>query len=99
VFLAGASGAIGRRLVPQLVKAGFAVIGSTRKPSRAREIEQLGATAIMVDVLEYPALASALQAARPAVVMHQLTDLPKTLSGPLSEEAIRSNARLRAFRL
>jgi nucleoside-diphosphate-sugar epimerase len=95
VFLAGANGAIGRRLVPQLVKAGFVVFGTTRKPDSAREIEQLGARPVVVDVFDYPALASALRAAQPHTVMHQLTDLPKARTGALSEEAVRSNARLR----
>ena len=95
VFLAGASGAIGRRLVPQLVKAGFMVFGTTRKPHNASEIEQLGATAVVVDVFNYPALAAALKAAHPGTVLHQLTDLPKARTGVLSEEALRSNARLR----
>jgi len=95
VFLAGASGAIGRRLVPQLVNAGFVVFGTTRKLQSARAIEQLGASPVVVDVFDYPALASALDAAQPATVMHQLTDLPQTLTGALSEQALRSNARLR----
>jgi nucleoside-diphosphate-sugar epimerase len=95
VFLAGASGAIGRRLVPQLVNAGFVVFGTTRKLQNAREIEELGASPVVVDVFDYPALASALKAAQPGTVMHQLTDLPQTLTGALSEQALRSNARLR----
>jgi nucleoside-diphosphate-sugar epimerase len=95
VFLAGASGAIGRRLVPQLVNAGFIVFGSTRRPQIAREIEQLGANPVVLDVFDYPSLASALKQAQPHTVMHQLTDLPKTLTGGLSAEAVRSNARLR----
>ena len=82
-------------LVPQLVNAGFVVFGTTRKLQSAREIEQLGASPVVVEVFDYPALASALEAALPGTVMHQLTDLPQTLTGALSEQTLRSNARLR----
>jgi nucleoside-diphosphate-sugar epimerase len=96
IFLAGASGAIGKRLVPQLVEAGYVVFGTTRSAERAREVEKLGATPIVVDVFNQPALAQALREVRPSVVMNQLTDLPKKLAGPLSEKLLQANARLRA---
>jgi nucleoside-diphosphate-sugar epimerase len=95
VFLAGASGAIGKRLVPQLIEAGHKVFGSTRSSAKAAQLEELGAIPVVVDVFDRSKLVSALRAARPSVVMNQLTDLPKTWSGSLSEETLKANARLR----
>ncbi len=95
VFLAGAGGAIGRRLVPQLIEAGYRVHGTTRSAERAREIAALGAAPVIVDVLDRPAVTQALKDAAPAIVVHQLTDLPQVSGGPLSEDMLRSNARLR----
>lgn len=95
VFLAGASGAIGKSLVPQLVDAGHIVFGTTRSADRARELKKLGATPVVVDVFDPSKLSQALREARPSVVMHQVTDLPKTLAGSLSEKVLRANSRLR----
>jgi nucleoside-diphosphate-sugar epimerase len=95
VFLAGASGAIGKTLVPQLVDAGHIVFGTTRSPERARELKNLGATPVVVDVFDRSTLAQSLRVAQPSIVMHQLTDLPKTLAGPLSEKVLQANSRLR----
>ena len=95
VFLAGASGVIGRRLVPLLIEAGHRVFGTTRSTKKAVELEELGATPIVVDIFDGVELAYALRKAHPSVVMHQLTDLPKTPGGPLSESILRANARLR----
>jgi nucleoside-diphosphate-sugar epimerase len=95
VFLAGASGAIGKRLVPQLIAAGYAVVGTTRSSTKALELKQLGATSVVLDVFNYADLARAVSEARPEVVMHQLTDLPKTLAGTPSEEILKANSRLR----
>ena len=95
IFLAGASGAIGRRLVPQLIEAGHRVFGTTRFADKAAQLEGLGATPVVVDVFDFAELARAVSAAQPSVVMNQLTDLPKSLAGPLSEKALQDNARLR----
>ncbi|HEX3836367.1 MAG TPA: NAD(P)-dependent oxidoreductase [Steroidobacteraceae bacterium] len=95
VFLAGASGAIGKSLVPQLVDAGYTVFGTTRFAERARDLEDLGAKPIVVDVFNHSALRQALLEIRPAIVVNQLTDLPKMRAGPLSEQVLKSNARLR----
>jgi nucleoside-diphosphate-sugar epimerase len=95
VFLAGAGGAIGARLVPQLIDAGYTVFGTTRSLEKARRLEVLGATPVVLDVFDRSVVFQAVRQARPRVVMHQLTDLPKTLAGPLSEEALEANARLR----
>ncbi len=75
IFLAGASGAVGRRVVPALLGAGHSVVGLTRNPASAGKIEALGATAVLGDVYDAAALAQAVAAARPDVVVHQLTDL------------------------
>lgn len=76
VFVAGASGALGRPLVPQLVAAGHEVTGTTRRPERAEEIRAAGAEAVVCDVFDREALAAAVAAARPEAVVHALTALP-----------------------
>jgi nucleoside-diphosphate-sugar epimerase len=77
VFVAGASGAIGRRLLPLLREAGHDVVGTTRSAAKVDAIEGQGARAAVVDVFDAPALAAAVAQARPDVIVHQLTDLPQ----------------------
>jgi nucleoside-diphosphate-sugar epimerase len=79
VFVAGASGAIGRPLVEQLVAAGHEVTGMTRRPHRAEEITALGATGVVCDVFDTRALTDAVAGAAPEVVVNQLTALPQKL--------------------
>lgn len=95
VFLAGASGAIGRRLVPLLMKAGHRVTGTTRKQERADEVRALGATPVVVDVFDMVALKDAMQMAAPDVVIHQLTDLTLFDDAARRAEALDRNARIR----
>ena len=76
VFLAGATGAIGRPLVKRLVDAGHAVVGTTRSEEKAADLRSRGAEAAVVDALDLDALRAAVLAARPDVVINQLTDLP-----------------------
>jgi nucleoside-diphosphate-sugar epimerase len=76
VFVAGASGAIGRPLVPMLVQAGHEVTGTTRSEQRAEAIRAAGATPAVVDALDADALRQAVEAAAPEVIVHQLTALP-----------------------
>lgn len=95
IFLAGANGAIGRRLVPQLIEAGHKVFGTTRSPEKAAQLKELGATPVVVDVFDHAKLTKAVREARPHIVMNQLTDLPKTFAGPLSAKVLKANARLR----
>jgi len=95
IFLAGAAGAVGRRLVPLLLEAGYEVFGTTRSKEKAEALRSAGAIPVVVDVFDRAALARALRDARPDTLMHQLTDLPKTLSGPPSEEVLKANARVR----
>jgi nucleoside-diphosphate-sugar epimerase len=77
VFVAGASGAIGRPLVPALVAAGHEVTGTTRREERAEEIRAAGARAVVCDVFDLTALEAAVREAEPEVVVNQLTSLPK----------------------
>jgi nucleoside-diphosphate-sugar epimerase len=95
IFIAGATGAIGRPLVGMMRKAGHEVVAATRSAERAAWLRQQGVEAVEVDVFDAPALAAALLAARPEVVMHQLTDLPKNLDPAQMPEAIVRNARIR----
>src|SRR5262245_11728080 len=95
IFLAGATGVIGRRLVPLLRDAGHAVTGITRSPERVVALEALGARAEVVDVYDARALLRAMVAAYPDVVMHQLTALPQTLDPNARPANFEGNARLR----
>jgi nucleoside-diphosphate-sugar epimerase len=75
VFLAGATGVIGRRLVPLLTGAGHQVTGLARTPAAAERVRALGAEAALADVFDAAALGRVVGAAAPDVVIHQLTDL------------------------
>jgi nucleoside-diphosphate-sugar epimerase len=77
VFVAGATGAIGRPLVLRLVAAGHEVTGMTRAPERADAIRAAGAAAVVCDALDARALSAAVAEAAPEVVVHQLTALPR----------------------
>ncbi len=79
VFVAGASGAIGRPLVSKLVTAGHEVTGTTRSEARAEAVRAAGARAAVVDVFDADALGAAMREAAPEVVVHQLTSLPDRL--------------------
>ena len=76
VFVAGASGVIGRPTVRMLVAAGHDVVGMTRREERAEEIREAGAEAVVCDVFDAEAVREAVMAARPEVVVHALTALP-----------------------
>jgi nucleoside-diphosphate-sugar epimerase len=77
VFVAGASGAIGRPLVRQLAAAGHEVTGMTRREDRAEEIRAAGATPVRCDAFSMHDLENALRLAEPEVVVNQLTSLPQ----------------------
>src|SRR6478609_3672761 len=79
VFVAGASGAVGRSLVPQLVAAGHEVTGTTRSAQRAELIQATGARPVMCDALNANALRDAVLEAAPEIIVHELTALPKRL--------------------
>lgn len=95
IFLAGAGGAIGRRLTPLLRSAGHTVFGTTRVADKAGALRALGAEPVVVDVFDAQALARAVEAAAPDVVLHQLTDLAFAPGTPQYEEGLARNARLR----
>ncbi|MPY75555.1 MAG: NAD-dependent epimerase/dehydratase family protein [Alphaproteobacteria bacterium] len=95
VFLAGAAGAIGRRLVPLLLEAGYEVFGVTRSEARAEGLKALGVEPAIVDVFDAAALCRAVAAAHPEIVIHQLTDLPPGLDPARMDDAIVRNARIR----
>jgi nucleoside-diphosphate-sugar epimerase len=96
IFLAGATGAIGRRLTPLLVAAGHHVTGMTRNPASADALEKAGIGTALVDVFDADALKTAVVDAAPEVVMHQLTDLPRVLENENQlAAAYPRNARIR----
>jgi nucleoside-diphosphate-sugar epimerase len=95
IFLAGATGVIGRRLAPLLLKAGHNVTGTTRSADRARELTAHGVEAVVVDVFDAAALRDAVVAARPDVIIHQLTDLPDVLDPTRLRDVLERNSRLR----
>ena len=76
IFLAGASGVLGVRLVPLLVARGHVVAGMTRSPGKVESLRALGAEPVVCDVYDASALREAVVRFRPELVMHQLTDLP-----------------------
>src|ERR1700710_3319982 len=77
VFVAGASGVIGRPLVRRLVAAGHEVTGMARRGERGGELRAAGAEAVVCDVFEAEALERAVVAAAPEAVVHALTALPQ----------------------
>lgn len=75
VFVAGATGAIGRQLVPQLTAAGHHVVATTRTPGKLDLLQDLGAEAILVDGLDATGVGAAVAQAEPDAVIHQMTAL------------------------
>ena len=95
IFLAGAGGAIGRRLTPLLVKQGHQVVGTTRSADKAGAIRAMGAEPVVVDVFDADALKRAVATAKPDAVIHQLTDLAFAPGTPEYAEGLKRNARIR----
>jgi nucleoside-diphosphate-sugar epimerase len=95
IFLAGAGGVIGRRLVPLLRARGYKVIGTTRSPARARALEEQGVEPAVVDAFDAQALARAVADARPRVIIHQLTDLAGGFAADVVAETLARNTRIR----
>jgi nucleoside-diphosphate-sugar epimerase len=79
VFVAGATGAIGKQLVPRLVKAGHEVHGMTRSKSKQAMLHELGAMPVVADALDPDQVAEAVGRARPEVIVHQLTAIGELL--------------------
>ena len=76
VFVAGATGAIGRRLVPLLLEAGHSVTGMTRTDTGASALRSAGATAAVADALDANAVENAVKRAQPEAIIHELTAIP-----------------------
>lgn len=95
VFVAGATGAIGRPLVSRLLTDGHEVLGTTRTQARAAALRAAGAEAVVLDALDAPALREAVLAARPDVVVNQLTDLSAPLNPRRYGRWLASTQRLR----
>ena len=95
VFVAGATGAIGRPLVAQLSEAGHEVVGTTRSPEKAEELRTLGVRPAVLDALDTSALRGAVIEAEPEVVINQLTALPDRLNYRKPEETFGATSRLR----
>jgi nucleoside-diphosphate-sugar epimerase len=90
VFVAGASGVIGVRLVPLLVAAGHEVVGMTRTPGKQEGLRELGAEPVVCDAFHADALREVVVAFQPEAVVNELTDLPDQ-PGATNE----ANARMR----
>jgi len=75
ILVAGATGALGRHLVPRLIAAGHQVIGTTRHPAKVDMIRQLGGEPAVVDGLDEAKVREVVRSVRPAVIVHEMTDL------------------------
>lgn len=95
VFVAGASGAVGRRLCRMLVADGWQVTGTTRSEEKASMLQELGVKPAIVDVFDKERLTALMKEAAPEVVVHQLTDLPPGLDPEQMEAALVRNSRIR----
>jgi 2-alkyl-3-oxoalkanoate reductase len=95
VFIAGATGAVGRTLIPQLIEHGHAVTGTTRSPAKAPELRTLGATPVVVDGLDREAVLAAVRAAEPQAIVHQMTALSNLTDMRRFERSFAMTNRLR----
>lgn len=95
VFVAGASGAIGTHLVPQLIGAGHAVIGTARSRQRADQIRAQGAEAVTLDLLDARAVRDAVLQAAPDAVVHQATAIADARFGRSLDKTFAATNRLR----
>jgi 2-alkyl-3-oxoalkanoate reductase len=99
VFVAGATGALGRALVPQLVARGHEVVGMTRTPSKQDGLRALGALPVVADALDPDAVAEAVASAEPEVIVHELTALSGKMSIRDARRPERSAAVIMTIRL
>ena len=96
IFIAGATGVLGRSLVPLLIERGHSVVGMTRSLGKRRLLEQMGARPVVADALDPDAVGRAISEASPDVVMHQATALSDMHSIRNFDAAFAANARLRS---
>jgi nucleoside-diphosphate-sugar epimerase len=95
VFVAGAAGAIGAQLVPQLVERGHEVVGMTRSQSKRKLVAGLGARPVIADALDREAVGRAVAEADPEVVVHELTALSGKLNMRRIDRLLAPTNRLR----
>jgi nucleoside-diphosphate-sugar epimerase len=95
VFVAGATGIVGRLLVPGLVSAGYVVHGITRSAGKVAALETMGAAGHVVDVYDADRLREIIVRVKPDAIIHQLTDLPPELDPARMPEYQGRNARIR----
>jgi nucleoside-diphosphate-sugar epimerase len=97
VFVTGATGALGRHLVPGLLAAGHEVTATTRTPGKVAQLREAGAEPVIVDGLDREAVIAAVQAAAPEVVVHQMTALAgmRSLRNPDKQFATTNELRTR----
>jgi 2-alkyl-3-oxoalkanoate reductase len=95
VFVAGASGAIGTRLVPQLIENGHEVIGTFRSPGNAQRVRALGAEPIALDLLDARAVRTAVLETEPEAIVHQATALAEVRFSKNMDRTFAPTNRLR----
>jgi nucleoside-diphosphate-sugar epimerase len=95
IFIAGASGAVGRRLLPMLARRGHSVVATTRSAQRVTQLRTLGAEPVVVDAFDRAAVVRAIESARPEVVVHQLTALAHAKSLKHFDREFAATNRLR----
>ncbi len=95
IFVAGATGAIGRPLMARLLAKGYDVVALTRSPEKARILAQQGVEAVVVDVFDAAAVQATISGAQPEIVIEQLTALPKTYTSESMSAAAALNTRIR----
>lgn len=95
VFVAGATGAIGRPLVRMLVAGGHEVVGTTRAPAKVDALQALGVQPVVLDALDRDAVLRTVTEARPEIVIHQLTGLTVSLDYKRFDDSFAATNRLR----
>jgi nucleoside-diphosphate-sugar epimerase len=96
IFLAGATGAIGRSLVPKLIERGYTVTGTTRSRAKADALRAMGATPVVVDGLDRDGIIAAVRDARPDAIVHEMTALAGMSDIRHIEREFETTNRLRA---
>jgi 2-alkyl-3-oxoalkanoate reductase len=96
IFVAGATGAIGRPLIAQLLAKGHDVVGLTRSSEKAQSLAAQGVDPVVADVFDADAIHTAISRAQPEVVIEQLTSLPKTYTPDSIRAVAAPNDRVRS---
>ncbi|MGH9668209.1 MAG: NAD-dependent epimerase/dehydratase family protein, partial [Bryobacteraceae bacterium] len=95
IFVAGATGALGRRLIPLLVRDGHSVAAMTRSPGKTDTLRAAGAEPFIADALDASAVMAAIKQAAPEAVVHELTAIPPALDMRKWDTAFAATNRLR----